>query len=109
MLDVKQLQLHVVRPTLEFLDSRLTGLAAERLVIGTALTESRTQFLDQITGPGDEKLGPAIGLWQIEPATDHDVWKHLRPTHRAKMMDLISIFPERSVQLATNLSYAAAM
>ena len=51
------------------------GLAAERLVVGTLMTESGGRHLDQITGPKDVTLGTAYGVFQIEPATHEDLWE----------------------------------
>jgi len=65
-LDVKQFRELVVRPTLEQID--LWSEAAENLVVGTAVQESRLRFLKQRGG------GPARGVYQIEPATEDDVW-----------------------------------
>lgn len=36
----RQFQLYIVRPTLEFMGVNYIGLAAERLLVGTMLTES---------------------------------------------------------------------
>jgi len=108
----RQLQLFVVRPVLEYLGPKFNGLAAERLVVGTALAESHIDSLDQITGPDDETLGPAYGLWQIEPNTATDVYLNFlkyRPVLEDQMYGLAANFPDMQVQLATNLMYGAAM
>ena len=42
--------------------------AAEELVLGTAIVESRLSFIQQLGS------GPALGLWQIEPDTHRDVY-----------------------------------
>ena len=53
----------VICPALEKLS--LWSPSAEELVLGTAIVESGLTYLKQ---HGD---GPALGLWQVEPAT-HD-------------------------------------
>ncbi len=66
MLDVVQFRLAVVRPAIEALG--LWSPAAENLLVGIALAESRLVWLEQLGG------GPARGLFQIEPGTERDVW-----------------------------------
>lgn len=56
---------HVIRPTLEYMG--MYSEAAENLLIGTAMQESRLKYLHQVSGP-------AIGLWQMEPATHDDLY-----------------------------------
>jgi hypothetical protein len=63
-LDVDQLRLNVVRPVLVRLD--LHTPAAENLVLGTALHESHGRYIRQIKGP-------AMGIYQMEPATHYDL------------------------------------
>lgn len=79
--------------------------AAVDLVMGTAAVESGFTALHQIGG------GPALGYWQIEPATAGDVRdNYLR--FRGGLDDAVTRFlhigsPDR--QLASNLAYAAIM
>ncbi len=62
----KDLRELVVRPTLQHL--RLWSPAAEDLVLGTAAQESAMgTYLAQINGP-------ALGIYQMEPATHNDIW-----------------------------------
>lgn len=65
-LDAKQLREYVVRPALH--EIGLHSDAAEALVMGTAAQESRLVWLHQLGG------GPALGLFQMEPATFYDIW-----------------------------------
>jgi len=65
----------IIRPVLEELE--MWSPAAENLVFGTALTESGLGYLKQ-TGKG-----PALGLWQMEPATVRDISRYL-----ARRLDL---------------------
>ncbi|KAF0118141.1 MAG: hypothetical protein FD149_866 [Rhodospirillaceae bacterium] len=57
----------VIRPTLLHLG--LHSPAAEALLLGTAIQESRLgTYLRQTGG------GPALGVYQMEPATHEDIW-----------------------------------
>ncbi|KXV18208.1 hypothetical protein [Gluconobacter oxydans] len=105
-LDVRQLKYEIVRPTLIALG--LWSSAAENLLTGTALAESRAAYVRQVGG------GPAVGLWQMEPATHDDCWTNFLnfPAQsrlatvctRMRAPDLSA-----SAQLVTNLRYACAM
>lgn len=107
MLDVGQLQREVVTPALQAVG--MWSLAAERLVIATAVHESHLVYLRQVGG------GPALGLWQIEPATHRDIWKNwlaYRPDAtaaiRAHALLPADVGPEPSDDLLIfNLRYAA--
>lgn len=63
-LDVGQLKHLIVAPALAALG--LGGDSAVNLVTGTALAESRAAYVRQLGG------GPALGLWQMGPATHDD-------------------------------------
>ena len=64
--DAKQLWTLVIQPAL--LEIELWSEAAEKLVLGTAIVESRLSFIKQLGS------GPALGVWQIEPDTSRDVY-----------------------------------
>ncbi len=102
MLDVEQFQKIIVRPTLNYLG--FGGAAAEQLLIGTALTESRLQYLKQ-------RFGPARGVFQMEPATHDDIWENYlkhKDEIREKICTLLT--QQNPVdQLYGNLAYACAM
>jgi len=68
MIDVEQFTRYIVKPAL--LHIGLDTLAATRLVVGTALTESRLTYLKQVGG------GPALGFFQMEPNTHDDIWEN---------------------------------
>lgn len=111
MLDARHIRELVVRPALQAID--LWSPAAEDLVLGTGLVESRFMFLRQLGG------GPALGLWQMEPATHDDVWRNFldfrpelgeRVGALAAWRKLPMIEPAaRAGELAWNLRYAAAL
>ncbi len=65
----KQLRQYIIRPVLTYLD--LHSQAAEDLIVGTAAQESRLgEYIHQL---GD---GPAQGIFQMEPATESDIWEN---------------------------------
>lgn len=98
------LRRRVIRPACDHLG--LWSQAAENLLWGTANYESELLFLEQQGG------GPALGLWQIEPATRRDLydrWLTRRPHLREKLRALVAPVPKPEKQLATNLMYACAV
>lgn len=99
----------VIRPTLAYLSPEIRHTpGAERLLLGTAIHESRLHWLDQTT-PGP---GPAFGLFQMEPATHHDLWTRFiefRPPIAHKLRTLRAPYPSGIEQLRTNLLYSCAM
>ncbi len=105
MLDPDQFRKEVVRPTLE--DIGLWSEAAEQLVVATALVESDLAYLCQIGG------GPALGLYQIEPATHASVRRYLARKSKAPLRRradrLLACWPSRDAQLISNLRYATAI
>lgn len=103
-IDPEQLRLYVIRPALHALG--VDGqMSAENLVLGTALQESGGKFVAQVGG------GPALGLWQMEPATHDDIYMHLTAKLRAKLNGLRTedMITEGPQELVGNLYYAAAM
>lgn len=99
-----QLRTRVVQPTLGFLG--LDSPAALNLVLGTAAQESGGNYLAQWP------CGPALGLWQIEPATRQDVHANFLDGHaelHGKVLRLVAPYPDLDMQLASNLAYAAAI
>lgn len=102
MLDVVQFKKYVIQPALKAIGSY--SPAAEELVLGTALQESRLQYLRQLGN------GPARGVFQMEPATHDDIWKNYlkyKPDLAADVMALAHV--RHSESLTTDLLYAAAM
>ncbi len=103
MLDPEQFRRLVIRPVIRRLG--LWSPAAERLLLGTALTESGLRHLHQVRGP-------ARGLYQIEPATLHDIYRNWLP-RRAPLAEGLRMFtaPHGAVedQLVWNLAYASAV
>ena len=102
-LDLSHLKYDVVEPALTTLG--LMSTAALNLVTGTALVESSCTYLTQIGG------GPALGLFQMEPATEQDIWtNYLAYQHdlSARVRSLLSP-GATTAQLVGNIPYAAVM
>lgn len=103
-MDIRQFRNLVVRPALMELDA--FSLAAERLVLGTAITESNLEYIRQLGG------GPARGLFQCEPQTHDDIWENYLRFNVPLMNKLRRLMiPGMDMldQLYGNHFYAAAM
>ena len=107
MIDPGQLLEHVIRPTLKSID--LWSDEAERLLLGTACKESECgRWLVQLGG------GPALGIYQMEPATEIDCWNSYIQ-HRPELARKINYWRGRygngfgPDELVWNLHYATAM
>jgi hypothetical protein len=104
MLNVTQFRQDIIKPTLEHLG--MYSQAAENLLIGTAVQESGLRHLRQIG------KGPALGVYQIEPATHDDVWSNYL-LYRKEMSDRVdqlqTLHLAGSKALIGNLYYATAI
>lgn len=115
-LSPRHLELFVIRPTLAYLSGEdapgIDSEAAVELLLGIAAHESGLRALDQITGRDDRTIGPAYGLYQIEPATRadvHDNFLRYRPALLVRVSQLAAAVPSLDMQLATSLAYATAV
>ncbi len=106
---VRHLLVRVIRPTLARIadaDPGIESEAAAMLLLGTAAAESGFRALAQ------SPTGPALGFWQIEPATHADVHANFlafRPALARAVARLVAPDPAPEAQLATNLAYSVAM
>lgn len=94
----------VIKPVLEHLG--MMSYDALQLVFGTFLTESTVGTMTYLKQAGD---GPALGPFQMEPATWKDIhenWLKYKPEIKAKLDALGPGGPE---QMIGNHYYAAAM
>ena len=86
-LETDQLLELVIIPTLKYLN--MDSPAAQNLLLGTAAHESAMgRYIKQIRGP-------ALGIYQVEPATHDDIWINYlkyRPELAAKVRSLIPAF-----------------
>jgi hypothetical protein len=117
VIDVYQFRRLVIRPALRALEPHVIySLAAENLLLGTALSESRLVYLAQKGG------GPAIGVYQVEPATHRDLWENFlafKPDLASAVRALASqrwpgsakhgVGDQCHAELATNLAFATAV
>ncbi len=107
MIPPKQFTDYVIVPVLRAMaetEPRLDSLAARRLLLGTAVEESRLAAIAQYGG------GPALSFFQIEPATHADVrrWadaKGLDPV----LAEFAADWASAHLQLAGNAHYACAV
>lgn len=102
-----ELRQYIIRPTLQNLD--LWSPAAENLLLGTAAQESQLGYYLV------QRNGPALGIYQIEPATHRDVWTHYL-SYRLPLADRVSKLTVSSPKLTvpdtmliTNLAYTTAI
>lgn len=102
------LRQHVIRPACEAIG--LHSPAAEELLLGTACQESKCgTFLKQLG------VGPALGIFQMEPATYKDLWANFlsgRPELAQKLRWMAPDHdeqPPHAAEMVWNLRYAAAM
>ena len=96
----------VIEPVLRHL--KLAGPAAVELVLGTALAEN---YRDRPVSL-DQDGGPALGLWQMEPATFDDIHINFLQ-YRSPLDDAVSeiagSWPADARALCGNLYLSAAM
>jgi len=103
MIPLSQVRDHIVRPALKAINA--WQQASEILIVGTGLMESNYVELVQIGGP-------ALGFWQMEPATAQDIWDNYltyAAQLRSDLMKLMAPYEDKIEQLTWNLQYAAAM
>jgi len=94
----------VIRPALAAIN--LGGLAAEQLLLGTALQESGLRNIRQ-------SGGPALGYFQMEPATHNDIWTNFLMGNPQLAAAIKNLLPNGTAPLTSDLIsfpiYAAAM
>lgn len=111
MIDPQQLRDLIIRPTLALILPDTTGAATE-LLLGTCMQESNGGvYISQINGP-------ALGIWQMEPATHDDIWTSFLPSKpliKQQLDALAGIVPYNGTShplaknMIGNLWYACAM
>lgn len=104
-MNITQLKAHVIVPTLIHIG--LHSEAAVELVLGTAIQESHLEYLKQLG------RGPAVGIYQMEPATHDDIWRNYlayKPDLAEKVRALeLPGFAPGAAEMCGNLYYATAM
>ncbi len=101
----------VIRPALKLMEGvndsqlpRFNTMAAEQLLVGTAAQESGGFLYLRQKGPG-----PALGIFQIEPRTFHDLWSRLSPSLRAVLIAEAGAFSPTPDMVAWNHRFGAMM
>jgi hypothetical protein len=102
-INTKQLIELIIQPTLK--DLGLYSLAAEQLLVGTCAQESLMgTYVAQVKGP-------ALGIFQMEPATHEDLWNNyigsLPPLLKSSITQ--TSYRTSSATLVHDLAYACAM
>ena len=80
---------------------------AEALIMGTAAQESRLKYLRQLGN------GPALGLFQMEPATHDDIWSNYL-SYKPELIDIVidsieTNKPPKAERMVWDLRYSAIM
>ena len=103
MIDVTQFRDLIIKPTLEVIGGQ--SEAAYQLLLGTAIQESWLQYLKQLFN------GPALGVFQMEPATHDDIWENFlrHRTDYAQAIMKLAKNPGHPNEMVGNLWYACAM
>jgi hypothetical protein len=109
MLSLVNLCKVVIGPALEVFPHRMSTLAAEQLLLGTALVESGLLYLRQGKTRVDDAEGVALGLWQMEPATHDDIWTHFLSAHAELAGQVCPTGRPPAERLCTDLLYACRM
>lgn len=104
MINPRELRERIIRPVCIALD--MGGAGVEELLLGTAMQESNCGA--HIVQVG----GPALGVWQMEPATHDDLWQNFL-SFRKPLGEKVATFCfgglPRAVQMIGNMYYACAM
>ena len=66
----QQLLDHIIVPTLKYMGGNYDSKNARMLLLATAAIESKCGYYIKQIG------GPALGIWQMEPNTEGDIWKN---------------------------------
>jgi len=94
-----------VRPALRILGEPYATTAAEQLVMSTGAVESGFRYLRQ-------HRGPALGLWQMEPATYRDLIDRASNEMAQKLREMAvhhGVGEALPCTMCWNLRYGAAM
>lgn len=105
MIDKTQLRENIITPVLLRMD--LYNVAAVNLLMGTCAQESKLgTYLKQLGS------GPALGIFQMEPATYKDIWDNFlkyKPELAEKVLEFKATEKEDEWEMVGNLYFAAAM
>lgn len=98
-LNKQQLKDLIINPTLMEMGPQFASPYAVELLLGTAAQESHLgEYIKQLGN------GPALGIYQMEPATYRDIWENfIRYRHEIKRA-LVRMFPDISTRRASDVS-----
>lgn len=107
-MNAQQLLDHIITPTLKYMGGNYCTDNARMLLLATAAIESKCGYYIRQVG------GPALGVWQMEPATHEDIWENSDVIRKVGFCDKII---ELSSPVVSNLeesiilsaTYACAM
>jgi hypothetical protein len=105
MIDAKQFKKYIITPTLNIIN--MYSDSAVNLLLGTMAVES-----DMGTYLHQQGNGPALGVYQIEPATHDSIWADYLKYKQGlayKVSKLIISFLSEDENLIGNLYYATAI
>ena len=103
-IDPTQFRQYIIRPALNLLE--MHSPEAEALLLGTAAKESGLgRYVHQLGA------GPALGVFQMEPATFHDIWRNYIRFNPGISNNLALRWPmePEPEQMITDLVLAAVM
>lgn len=108
-MQAQQLLDYIIKPTLEYMGGNYNSKNAQMLLLATAAIESKCgYYIKQINGP-------ALGIWQMEPATHVDIWGNCDALRGDEVSELVvNLTLEKSIgghseNLIPSPMYACAM
>jgi hypothetical protein len=106
----QQLLDYIIKPTLEYMGGNYNSKNAQMLLLSTAAIESKCgYYIKQIEGP-------ALGIWQMEPVTLHDIYENCDALNdgdgllnKFDAIDLFNFSYDLRATLPISPTYACAM
>ena len=107
-MNAQQLLDCIIKPTLEYMGGNYNSKNARMLLLSTAAIESKCGYYIKQVG------GPAMGIWQMEPATHNDIWDNCDALRNNVFVDAISqmqisCIVDSDIDLVISPMYACAM
>ena len=109
-MNAQQLHDYIIKPTLQYMGSNYYSKESAFLLLCTAAIESNCgEYIKQINGP-------ALGVWQMEPATHDDIWKNCDALSKSLFIERINklglgcfYHEDEDCDLFLSAAYACAM
>jgi len=103
----QQLLDYIIKPTHKYMGGHYESTNANFLSLCTAAIESNCGYYIKQVG------GPALGVWQMEPATEADIWDNCDALRDkiffSTLNSLENGYPDDAVELIISPMYACAM